>query len=223
MSASQIRKFLLRQPRPHSLRIKVADETAIMEIPAAPHWSEIAESVDALGPDAIEMLDKSGKFIRAVKAEQFDDDLVEDAKANSKVAASKLAFDAETERFKVYSQHLADAHKFSTETLRFVETAFNQLARIVEAATTANVKKDQFIDSMQRAYNKVLLENAELAAQSGEDGDPMELMFKMMMAGAMQGNSERQAVGNAVASAAANAAQQRPNGKPPPPNGKARH
>ena len=167
MSATQIRKFLLRQPRPHSLRIKAGDETHHMEIPAAPHWSEIADSVDALGPESIEMLDKSGKFLRAVKAEQFDDDLVEDAKANSKVAASRVAFDAETERFKIYSTHLADAHKFSTETLRFVETAFAQLAKIVEAATTANVKKDQFIDSMQRAYNKVLVENAELAASSG--------------------------------------------------------
>ncbi len=227
MSATQIRKFLLRQPRPHSLRIKVADETTIMEIPASPHWAEIAESVDALGPDAIEMLDKSGKFLRAVKSEQFDDDLVEDARSNSKQAATKVAFDAETERFKIYSTHLADAHKFSTETLRFVETAFGQLAKIVEAATTANVKKDQFIDSMQRAYNKVLVENAELAASGGEDGDPMELMFKMMMAGAMQGNQERHAVGNAVASAAAHAAQQQQqkptNGKAVPPNGKARH
>lgn len=221
MSAAQIRKFLLRQPRPHSLRIKVSDETTMMEIPAAPHWNEIAESVDALGPDAIEMLDRSGKFLRAVKSEQFDDDIIEDIRTNSKQAATKVAFDAETERFKVYSQHLADAHKFSTETLRFVETAFGQLAKIVEAATTANVKKDQFIDSMQKAYNKVLLENAELAASGTEGGDPMEMMFQMMMAGAMQGHQER-AVGNAVASTVANAAkQQTANGKAP--NGKARN
>lgn len=217
MSATQIRKFLLRQPRPHSLRIKVGDETTVMEIPAAPHWSEIADSVDALGPDAIEMLDKSGKFVRAVKAEQFDDDMVEDVRANSRQAATKVVFDAETERFKLIAQLLAEAHKFS-------ETAFNQLAKIVEGVTTSNVQKDKFIDSMQRAYNKVLLENAELAAAGGEDGDPMELMFKMMMAGAMQGNQERATVGNAVASAAAHAAQQqqqKPNGKAPT-NGKAR-
>lgn len=218
MSATQIRKFLLRQPRPHSLRIKVGDETTVMEIPAAPHWSEIADSVDALGPDAIEMLDKSGKFVRAVKSEQFDDDIIEDVRANSKQAATKVGFDAETERFKLIATLLAEAHKFS-------ETAFNQLAKIVEGVTTSNVQKDKFIDSMQRAYNKVLLENAELAAAGGEDGgDPMELMFKMMMAGAMQGNQERATVGNAVASAAAHAAQQqqKPNGKAPPPNGKAR-
>lgn len=210
MSARQIRNFLIRQPRPNALRIIVGDDKTMMEIPKDPHWGQISESVDALGPDRIEMLDNKGNFIRAVKSEQFSDDVVEDATTNSRHASSKVAFDAETERFKLIAQLLAEAHKFS-------ETAFNQLAKIVEGVTTSNVQKDKFIDSMQRAYNKALMENAELAAQGGgEDGDPMELMFKMMMAGALQGNQERTAVGNAVASAAANAAKQQTNGKAAP-------
>jgi hypothetical protein len=221
MSAAQIRKYLLRQPRPASLRIKCGDETTIMEIPASPHWAEIGESIDALGPDCIEMLDKKGTFIRAVKSDQFDDEIMEDVKANSRQAAGKVAFDAETERFKLVANLLAEAHKFS-------ETAFNQLAKIVEGVTTSNVQKDKFIDSMQRAYNKALMDNAELVAQSGGEeggGDPMELMFRMMMAGAMSGQQERttvgNAVGNAVGGAVGNAVAQA--AKKTPTNGKARN
>jgi hypothetical protein len=211
MSARQIRNFLIRQPRPNALRIIVGDDKTMMEIPKDPHWGQISESVDALGPDRIEMLDNKGNFIRAVKAEQFDDEIVEDVKTNSKAAGSKVAFDAETERFKLVAQLLAEAHRFS-------EVAFNQLAKIVEGVTTSNVQKDKFIDSMQRAYNKALMDNAELVASSGgeEGGDPMELMFRMMMAGAVNGQQDRQSVGNAVASAAANAAKQTNGGKAAP-------
>lgn len=221
MSARTIRNYLIRSPRPSAVRVRVGDEVTDVVIGQTPHWGKISESIDALAPDVIEMLDDKGKFIRAVKSDQFDDEnTVDDLKLTAKNAASKVVFDAESERYKLWWTHVSDAHKFSIETLRFVETAFNQLAKIVEAATTSNVKKDQFIESMQRAYNKVLMENAELAASSSEEGgDPMELMFKMMMAGAMQGNQERQAVGNAVASAAANVVN-KTNGKSI--NGKAR-
>jgi hypothetical protein len=204
MSATQIRRFLLRAPRPASLKIQCGDEERLMEIPSSPHWGEIAESVDALAPDRIEMVDKAGKFIRAVKAEQFAD-VVEDEKATRKAVQEKLAFDAETMRFIKIAELLADAHKFS-------EVAFNKLAAIVDSVTKSNVEKDRFIDAMQKAYRKVLEDNAELAVQGEGEQDPMQMMMQMFFAGAMQRKAEEQA--HATASPTNGASRPTTNNKP---------
>lgn len=187
MSAVLIRKFLLKMPRPSSIRMRVNDEQQLMTIPGNPHWGEIAESVDALEPTVIEVLDKNGGMLRVAKAEQFDDTLVEDKQASSRAAQNRVAFDAETARFIKVAELLADAHKFS-------EIAFDKLVGIVNSVTQNNERKDKFIDSMQRAYSRVLEENAELAT-SGADGnqDPMEMMAHLFFSGAMQAQQERKA------------------------------
>jgi hypothetical protein len=172
-----------------------------MEIPPNPHWAEVAESIDALGPDIIEMVDRAGKFIRAVKSDQFSE-TTEDEKSKQKGVVERLAFDAETARFIKVAELLADAHKFS-------ETAFNKLAAIVDSVTTSSTKKDQFIEAMQRAYRKVLEENADLSveAETAGEQDPMEMMMQAMFTGYMQSQAERKARAEAGTSKPTNGAR----------------
>jgi len=120
------------------------------------------------------------------KAEQFDDQLVEDKQATNRAAQNRVAFDAETARFIKVAELLADAHKFS-------EIAFDKLVGIVNSVTQNNERKDKFIDSMQRAYTRVLEENAELAATGAESGDPMEAMMHLFLTSAVQGQAARNA------------------------------
>jgi hypothetical protein len=86
MSATLIRKILLKMPRPHTLRLKVADEVQMMTIPPSPHWAEIAETIDNLDPELIEVLDSKGGLLRSAKSDQFDDQLVEDKQVASRAS-----------------------------------------------------------------------------------------------------------------------------------------
>ncbi len=191
MSVIQIRRNLLRA-RPSSIRIHADGKETMMEVPSPTNWTDVADTVQALEPELVEMLDKSGRLLRAVKPDGETEEEVADVKAKSDKAQRAVAFDAETERFKIYAQHLADAHKF-------VQIAFDTLANIVNSVTSSNASKDKFIESLQRAYGRALQDNADLIAETPEGGDPMDVMMQMMMAGAMQGAQERRTNGAAHA------------------------
>jgi hypothetical protein len=205
---STIRGYLMRYPRPTHVRVtSPGNKQTNLEIPQKRvNWQTVAESIEALEPELLEFFEHE-KFLRAVSAEQLDDKDENAAPPAESRAPLSIEHDPETARIIKFAELLADAHKTGYEKVAF---AFERLADIVESVTTASSKKDQFIDSMQRAYNRVLQENAELVAEAGgEDGngDPMEFMMRAFMAGAMQRQAEH-------------AAQQRTG---VPPNGSGQH
>lgn len=185
MSATLIRKILLKMPRPHTLRLKVADEVQMMTIPPSPHWAEIAETIDNLDPELIEVLDSKGGLLRSAKSDQFDDQLVEDKQVASRAAQTRVAFDAETERFKLVASLIADAYKWGNE------VAWGKLVALFETVVTMGETKERTIGTFHKLVEKLYQENAQLAAESGVEQDPMTQMMGAFLAGQMQGTGAR--------------------------------
>ena len=222
MSAVLIRKFLLKLPRPHTVRYKVGEELQLMTIPPNPHWAEIAESLDNLTPELLELLDSKGGLIRSAKAEQVDDQLVEDRQAASRQAQGRIAFDAETERFKLVATLLGEAYKWGNE------VAWGKLVALFETVVQIGETKEKTISGLQKLIEKVYAENAALAVEAGVDQDPMTQLMGLFLAGQQQGQAERmqndpqfRAAVAAAAAAGAAAAKKPTNGASNKPRAKA--
>jgi hypothetical protein len=209
MSAVQIRKFLLRNPRPASLRMKTADDVQLMTIPPAPHWAEIAESVDALAPELIEMLDVGGKIIRAVRSDSFDETAIDEKTERAKTAA-KITFDAETERFNLFAHLIAEAYKHSTE------VAFGKMVDLFQSVVSISDSKEKALETLYKMLKHAYEENAELTVEAGEKKDPL-----LELAGAFMGGQAQAAV-DIPLNKPKPAAAPPPAKAAPPSNGKAR-
>jgi len=207
MSAVQIRKFLLRNPRPASLRMKTADDVQLMIIPPAPHWAEIAESVDALAPELIEMLDSGGKIIRAVKSDSFDDSAIDEKTERAKTA-SKITFDAETERFNLFAHLIAEAYKHSTE------IAFGKMVDLFQSVVAISDSKEKALETLYKMLRHAYEENAELAIDAESKKDPLTDLVGAFMGGQAQAAVDIPLDKRPPAPA--------PGKAPPPSNGKAR-
>lgn len=227
MLAKQIRLYLMRPPRPTKVRITSGDKQTTLDIPKnRPNWASLGESIEALDPDLLEFFD-GDKFLRAVSAEQLEDERT-NVPTKGPTGQAIVEADPETQRLIKFAELLADAHKFAQvafdKMVEHSKSAFEQLGQIVNSVTASNVKKDQFIDQLQRAFSKALQENAELAAELGTEGEaenlsPTEMMMQAFFSGMMQRRADEHAQPRAPAPAPAptnGASQQRPPPRSPP-------
>jgi hypothetical protein len=137
-----IRYWLLKQPRPASLRLTVGTTVSALAVAAGASWMQVAKSVEAMAPDLLEALDSAGNLIRAVRA---GDEGEEDTEATPAPALPAAATDPETARFTLIANLLAQAHANS----------FNALVSITATA--------------QAEANSLRLELARIDHQRRED------------------------------------------------------
>jgi hypothetical protein len=207
MNAALIRNYLLRRPKPEGLRLTTGDHQEFLDIAKGSSWASLAESIEAIDPDLIEVLDKSGKLIRAVKRETLEQQAEETAETSPTSASpnSKHVVDGETARFKEFSFHLAEAYKFATG------VAFERMVSLFEAVNRRSESLEKSLEATHRLLGKAYQEQVDLAlenAQQDGDQDPVAGLVTAFMGGATQ--------------AAAEKAGLRANGKAAPQNGKAK-
>lgn len=220
MEATQIRTWLLAQPKPASVRLSCADDqTHEMEVVPGGSWARLAESIAAMEPVRIDALDAKGKLIRAVKPaehqEHEDDDELEQGVAPAAKGNPLAGDDAETRRFRLVAELIAQAYRHSTDVAFNKMTdmfgAMNHRADALAASleTTNKMLRKAYDDQLQAQIDAA---NSEIALENKKDG--LDEIIGAVVTSAVQGQADR------AAAAATTAAKTAVNGKQT--NGKAK-
>lgn len=201
MNATQIRGWLLQNPKAHSLAVMVKKERTEITC-AGQSWAKLAATVEAMQPDRIEALNDEGKLIRAVRPADFEDDDDKPAPAAAAAPAGSIVpgvHDPETVRFELVARLLADAHRFATE------TAFQKMVDIVGLMGKRNESLERSLGTMERLLrtelDEKLAEAEEKIRAAEESGGTLVKDMVSAAAGSFFGG------GNA------GAAPSKPNGK----------
>ena len=195
MNTRAIRNWLILKPRPFALKCKCADGVHELEVDPNSNWTKLAESVEAIDPDQIELFDRAGKLIRAAKRDMFDDPDQNENEASNAVA--KLALDAESARFKIFADHLAGAYQFATQ------IAFDKMVDLFAAVNRRSEALEKSLDATHRLLGKAYQEQVDQALENAENADPGTQLVGALLNGAAQGQIEK----------AMSAAQSPSNGK----------
>jgi len=181
MNASQIRAWLLQQPRAASLRVTCGKEKSDVAV-AGQSWAKLAATLEAMQADQIQALDVGGNVLRAVRPADVDE--AEETKAPEPDAPSIVpahAYDPETLRFELVAKLLADAHKFS------VGVAFEKIVMIVDAQNRRSESLERALASAERLLRKQAEDLFDEAAEAKAEGDadPLKEMAVGFLKGAM--------------------------------------
>jgi hypothetical protein len=200
MNVKALRSWLLSRPRGTRLVLKTGNQVQEVGIESDQNWSRLADSIETIGPDLIEVYAADGKLIRATKCDIFDDEDEGEQEAAA-VAKLKAASDAETARFAAFADHIAQAYRFATE------IAFERMVDLFAAVNRRSEALEKSLDATHRLLGKAYQEQVDNAIEQAENADPLSNLVGAFVQGSTQAqveNAQQQARG-------------KPNGKP---NGK---
>lgn len=201
MNVKSLRSWLLARPRGTKLVLRTGTQVQEVGVESDQNWSRLADSIETIGPEVIEVYAADGKLIRATKTEQFDDD---DAAAEEEaVRRVKAQSDAESARFDAFATHIAAAYKFATE------IAFERMVDLFAAVNRRSEALEKSLDATHRLLGKAYQEQVDNAIEQAEHGDPLSNLVGAFVQGSTQAQVEQ---------AQATAAARKPNGTS---NGKA--
>lgn len=170
MNARQIRMFLLKHPKPATVRVSGDCET--QELKPARNAARCAETIEALGVDLIECLDAKGGIIRATRLSEE-----ESRRSDAATLPAGLAADPESLRLAHFADLVHRAYEHSTEIAftKMVEV-FDIMANRSESiearleraeARARRLENEQVDDAFERAEE--IAEAKEAAAAGGND------------------------------------------------------
>lgn len=179
MSVTEIRGWLLCQPRASMLRVVGADDRHHEVATNSGTWAAIAASIHALDPVLIEAYDNAGKILRAVKPQ--DDESA--AATGEHPPAAPLVLPVGTDPQTVMLLHVADliaaAYRHSTD------VAFERLASLFESANRRSESLERSLDAMTRLLRRAHQDLLESAEPTKEEGGLLEEVVKSFAAGAV--------------------------------------
>lgn len=201
--ASKVRGFLIQLPKPAAVRVTGDGEPQTLK--PGKSYAKLAESIEALGVDLVEALDREGTVLRAMRL-----GTVEAQRSSAADIPEGLKADPNALMLTHFANLIHRAYEHSTE------VAFSKL---VELQDKLNDRSENIERRLERseADRRALLQQqvddafdqaaevAARAAQEGEGGDLLSQMGQAFLSGRMQ---------------------QQPNGKgkaPNPTNGKGGH
>lgn len=190
LSSWSIRNFLIRQPTAHEVRVTREGDVGI--VAKGGSWAKCADTLRALQPDLVELLDKDGKVIRAMRpAEEHD------AEASSPEPPAALAGNAEAAMLTHFANLIHRAYEHSTT------VAFSKMVELVERidgrADTIEARLERteaaYRRAMQQRIDDALDQAEELQEQSGS-GDLLTTMANTFAQGASQSRANESAPSN---------------------------
>jgi len=202
--AAAIRTWLMKAPRPASLRVYSTDGKEYdVELRQGVAWSETAVNVAALLPQRIEASSQDGKLLRAV----IVDTLIEKTEAATQQAHAAFvamqSTDPETQRLICFATLLERAHERATEAIRETVTqAFSMQREIAESLAVQAATERATANELTVGIRNLLVQQAQEAADliGEKEQSPLERMAESFMTGQ-------------AAAGVAGDAQPKPNGK----------
>jgi hypothetical protein len=174
MNGGRIRGFLIQLPKPAKIRVSSGDGEP-QEIKPARSYARTAESIEALGVDLIECLDKDGVVLRALRLSE-----PESRRSDAADVPKGIEADPHALMLSHFANLLHRAYEHSTEIAftRLVELAERLSAHTesIEArlAHTESALRREQADRIDEAY--------ERARESIEKGDTSDPLVQQMMA-----------------------------------------
>lgn len=161
----EIRKWLLKAPRPETVRVRTSDdETHDFPVPSNVRWATLAASVDALDPVTIQCLGSSGNIDRAIKTAEWDGAVApKKAEPDQPPLPEYLHDDPETARFALVARLLADAHKFATG------VAFDKLANMFDTLSRRLEAMEQKADQADKRYREEMYDRIEEMLEAAQE------------------------------------------------------
>lgn len=166
MNTARIRGFLLQLPKPARIRVSAGDGEP-QEIKPARSFSRTAESIEALGVELVECLDKDGTVLRALRLSEGESRRSDAAEVPKGIEADPHAL-----MLSHFANLLHRAYEHSTE------IAFTRLVELAErlsahtesiearlAHAESSLRREQS-DRLEEAY-----ERAREAVEKGAEGD----------------------------------------------------
>jgi len=198
--AWSIRRFLLGQPRAKSIWIHTGDSRQELSYDKR-SWTKTAETIHALAPDVVELLDSDNRVIRAMRMDDQSHTTSDSAPEPPRI----IHEDPETAKLTHMSNLLARAYEFSTE------LAFTKLVELVE-------RMGDRADAIEARLERTEAANRRLFKEQVEDA--FDRADELVETGLANGSPEQQLMGAFLQGQVAG--QQ---GAPPPngngkPNGK---
>jgi hypothetical protein len=190
MGVTEIRGWLLCQPRPSSLRVQGVDErTHEVNVKSGVSWMAVAQSVHALMPDLIEAYDDEGKLIRAVRPSADTE-----TEQQTGTPPASLVLPAGTDPQSVLLLHFADllasAYRHSTD------VAFERLASLFEAVNRRSEALERSLDTTHRLLRRAYQDNID-NAEPAKESDLLKEMVEGFVAGQTQNGATPGANGKA--------------------------
>lgn len=185
MNHADIRFWLLRMPRPVSLRLTRQGVASPLAIPHGGSWMQLARSIHALQPELLECLDGAGGLIRATRPlEEYDPESLEEEEDGKPTAAAARAAapipavssDPETARFELFARLYSEGVKHATEQARSGnEVAFSKLCEIADIMGKRGEALERSLATTERLLHQAWRDNAELSleAQAAAQADPL--------------------------------------------------
>lgn len=182
MSVSKIRGFLLQLPKPAAVRVTAEGEPQLIKVGKS--YAKLAETIDALGVELVEALDKDGATVlRAMRL-----GTVESQRSSASELPEVLKQDPQAAMFTHFANLLHRAYEHSSE------IAFTKM---VEVFDIMNVRSDSIERRLERAEadRRALLqqqvddaidqaeERAERAAAEAGGGDVLSNIAGAFLSG----------------------------------------
>lgn len=189
MNVKSLRSWLLLRPRGNRIVLRSGDKTSEIALDAETNFAKLSESIEAIDPESIEMVAVDGKIIRASKSTAFEDGIDdEDPAALLRIRAQS---DAETARFQLFSDHLAQAYRFATE------IAFERMVDLFAAVNRRSESLEKSLDATHRLLGKAYQQQVDSVLEAAEaeasGSDPMSNLIGAFVQGAAQSTAEQQA------------------------------
>lgn len=146
MNAWDIRKFLLAQPRADTIRLTSGEgDVSEMKAGKGRSWSKLGQSIHALRPDLIELLDSSGTVIRAIR---YDEE--EQTRSAAPAIPAVLSSDPETARLTHFADLIHRAYEHSTE------IAFARMIDLVERLDDRSTAIEQRLERTEAMHRRTM-------------------------------------------------------------------
>lgn len=183
MNEKALRTFLVGQPRPAKILVRVDGDQTHELAPAGPGrtWASIAQTIDSLDPEAVELYDDTGRLVRATKFGEEE--------TREKAFADGLGVpgaDSETARLTHFANLLYRATEFSTT------LAFTKMVELFERVNDRSAAIEERLERAERAYHRALNEQIQrafddAASSAATTVDPEAPLGDQMVASLLQG------------------------------------
>jgi hypothetical protein len=196
--AAVIRTWLMKAPRPNSVRIFAKDGREYdVEIKSGAAWSDTAVSIAALEPVRMEANSNEGKLLRAVVVDTLLDKEEAAQQHQQTVFQAFQSSDPETQRIIVFAQLIERAHDRATNAIQeTIGVAFGKLQEICDSLATQAATDRGSANELTLGIRQLLVQQAQEAADRlvEPETSPLEKMAESFMSGqqlaASQGASE---------------------------------
>jgi hypothetical protein len=156
LSAWSIRKFLLRQP--HAREIRVVRDGDVQLVTRSGNWSKTADTLRAMQPDLIELLDEHGTVIRATRPGE-ENDPTETAPEVPQI----LSTDPNAAMLSHFANLIHRAYEHSTT------VAFAKMVELVERIDNRSDAIESRLERTERAYRQVVQQQIDDAYERAEE------------------------------------------------------